>query len=468
MTRIVRRLALLLAVPLLVLADEPAPKGKAGAVTLSKLLAEVEFGDPEKEKALLERTREPAALDEATARLRQWLTAPALSDAEERRLRAVVQLLGEEPKVEALLAGVLGDRGTPPATLRLALRVLGQWGSRPPQAWLDGIAAALNHRRPEVRAEAVYAIKTLELRSFDERLRDLMHSADEPDDLRVTALACLAPRQATLAADAFTLLLGHLSDRQPMIRLTAARALGASRLSKAQLLELAKALPGLSATGGALAVAAFSRSADVEAGQALIAALQPAAAGQLLSADELERLFVSYPAEVRSAAEPLFTRLAALRKRQADLLAKVEAEVPAGDPHRGREVFFAERAIACATCHRAQNRGGTLGPNLSRIGRIRSARELLRSILHPSAYIAPFFRPYVATLSDGRVVTGILVQESAEAIYLRSGTNVITRVPRQRLDDVTLARPSLMPDGFDRLLSRGELGDLLAFLAVLR
>lgn len=131
-------------------------------------------------------------------------------------------------------------------------------------------------------------------------------------------------------------------------------------------------------------------------------------------------------------------------------------------------MFFAERAIACATCHRAQNRGGTLGPNLSRIGRIRSARELLRSILHPSATIAPFFRAYVATLTDGRVVTGILVQESAEAIYLRSGTNVITRVPRQRLDDVTLARPSLMPDGFDRLLSRGELGDLLAFLAVLR
>lgn len=462
-------LTLALALPLAVPADTPTAKSK-GEPTVSQLLAAVEFGDPEQEKALLDLVRRrPAAVDEVVERVRKWLAAKELTDAEERRLRAAVQLLGEEPKVEAALAEVLTGAKTPRATRRLAIRALGQFGSRPPQAWLDGLARALDDADAQVRGEAIYAIHTLDLRSFDERLAALANTPGEPLELRVAALACVAPRNPAVANEAYPLLRRQLGpDADAVVRLTAARAVGASKLSNAHLLDLARALPKLPATSGVLALAAFQKATDAEIALAAVAGLKDAPALRQLGEADLERLFIAYPEEVRKAVDPLRERLAEVSRQQRDLLARVEAELPSGDPKRGRAVFFADRAVACATCHRAQGAGGTLGPNLSRISRIRSPHELLRSILHPSAYVAPFFRAYLATLKDGRVVTGMLVQESVDAVYLRSGTNLITRVPRRQIEDLQVSRTSLMPDGFDLLLSRKELGDLMAFLAVLR
>lgn len=468
-SRIAVLLPFALAVPLAVTAD-PATPQTTSEPAVNQLLAGVEFGDPEQEKALLDLVRRrPAAMDEVVERVRQWLAAKALTDAEERRLRAAVQLLGEEPKMEAALAAVLNGAGTPRATRRLAIRALGQFASRPPQTWLDGLARALDDDDAQVRGEAIYAIHTLDLRSFDDRLRRLANTPGEPLELRVAALACVAPRNPTVAAEAFPLLRRQLgADADAVVRLTAARALGGAKLPTAQLLELARALPKLPATSGVLVLGAFHKGTDPEAGLALAAGLKDAPAMRQLGEADLERLFISYPEEVRKAADPLLQRVAAVSQQQRDLLARVEAELPTGDAKQGRAVFFAERAIACATCHRAQGAGGTLAPNLSRISRIRSPHELLRSILHPSAYVAPYFRAYLATLKDGRVVTGMLVQESVEAVYLRSGTNVITRVPRRQIEDLQVSRTSLMPDGFDLLLSRQELGDLMAFLALLR
>ncbi|HET9949183.1 MAG TPA: c-type cytochrome, partial [Longimicrobiales bacterium] len=47
-------------------------------------------------------------------------------------------------------------------------------------------------------------------------------------------------------------------------------------------------------------------------------------------------------------------------------------EAGAGDATRGREVF----AGRCARCHRVQGEGGVMGPDLSRIGRVRTRDAL--------------------------------------------------------------------------------------------
>jgi putative heme-binding domain-containing protein len=182
---------------------------------------------------------------------------------------------------------------------------------------------------------------------------------------------------------------------------------------------------------------------------------------------DLDRLLRDYPAEVIETARPLREKLLARGRDPREQLSKLATELPAGDAARGKELFFSSKAT-CARCHRAAGKGGTVGPNLSRIAVIRDRPELLESIVLPSAYVAPEFRAFVITTTDGGLTTGLIVQETSDAIYLRRGDAPPQRIARERIEDVMLSPTSLMPEGFDRALSRQELSDLVEFLANLR
>ena len=60
-------------------------------------------------------------------------------------------------------------------------------------------------------------------------------------------------------------------------------------------------------------------------------------------------------------------------------MAKIEellTLLPSGDIKRGQLVFNSQKA-ACASCHAIGYLGGTVGPDLTHIGKIRSERDLL-------------------------------------------------------------------------------------------
>ena len=65
----------------------------------------------------------------------------------------------------------------------------------------------------------------------------------------------------------------------------------------------------------------------------------------------------------------------------------------------------------------------------------------------------------------GRIHTGVLVRETAEAIYLRTSQRAEIRIARAEVDELAPSSVSVMPQGLDGQLSRDELRDLLAFLA---
>ena len=111
-----------------------------------------------------------------------------------------------------------------------------------------------------------------------------------------------------------------------------------------------------------------------------------------------------------------------------------------GDADNGREVFFRAGANSCGSCHRVQGNGQWIGPDLSTIGVKYGKDELIRSILSPSAAIGFSFRSLVVALADGRVVTGLPVEETADRLVLKTaeGQRVIDpdqldrRAPDQR------------------------------------
>ena len=85
-------------------------------------------------------------------------------------------------------------------------------------------------------------------------------------------------------------------------------------------------------------------------------------------------------------------------------------------------------------------------------------------ILDPNREVDPRFIEYLATTKDGRVFNGVIRKDLGDEIVLATGINQEVRLSREDIDEIRPSQVSVMPDGYDGLLTRQELADLLAFL----
>jgi putative heme-binding domain-containing protein len=175
----------------------------------------------------------------------------------------------------------------------------------------------------------------------------------------------------------------------------------------------------------------------------------------------------NYPDAVRRQIHPLLKRLDLDVEKMRARLDELEPVLNGGNAERGRVVFFGTIAV-CSTCHAVKGEGGQIGPDLSKIAVLRGKRDLLESVIFPSAGFARDYEPYTVTTRSGKVYSGILKRETADAIYLIATDRAEIRVPRTDIDTIEPARTSIMPQGLDAQLSRLELTDLFAFLQSLR
>jgi putative heme-binding domain-containing protein len=214
-------------------------------------------------------------------------------------------------------------------------------------------------------------------------------------------------------------------------------------------------------------VTAFERSNDAEIGIRLVGALERSPGLASLPPEALRRTFRDYPDRVRQAAEPLFRRLELDTDKQRMRLAELESALAGGDSARGRSVFFGAHG-GCASCHTIQSNGGKVGPDLSKIGAIRTGRDLLESIVFPSASFVRSYEPFVVSTTEGHVFSGYLSRETSDAIHLMLADRTERRIPRSIVDEFAPGRVSIMPQGLEAQLTRQELTDLIAYLVSLK
>jgi putative heme-binding domain-containing protein len=105
---------------------------------------------------------------------------------------------------------------------------------------------------------------------------------------------------------------------------------------------------------------------------------------------------------------------------------------------------------------------------LTKIGAIRSRRDLLESIVLPSSTFAQGYEPYLVTTKENIALSGMIARETADGILLRDLSGTEQRVARNRIQKMERVPISFMPAGLDRLLTIDELRDLLAYLESLR
>jgi putative heme-binding domain-containing protein len=200
----------------------------------------------------------------------------------------------------------------------------------------------------------------------------------------------------------------------------------------------------------------------------MIAALAKAPALESLTADAVRRTLQGSPQEVQQAARPVLARLEPDLDKMKARLTELTPVLKEGEALRGRLVFFG-RTAACSTCHTVQSQGGQVGPDLSKIGTVRSGADLLESVVFPSLSFVRGYEPYMVSSKSGKVYpTGLLKRQTADAIYLVTGDRAEVRVPRSDIEVIEPGKVSIMPQGLDTQLSGQELADLLAFLQSLR
>ncbi len=124
----------------------------------------------------------------------------------------------------------------------------------------------------------------------------------------------------------------------------------------------------------------------------------------------------------------------------------------------GRALF----AKSCANCHVLFGSGKSAGPDLTG-GNRRNLDYLLENILDPSATVAADFRMSVFEMKDGRVINGVVVENSEKTLTVQTQTDRVT-IPRAEIEEQKVSTLSLMPDGLFQNLSEDQVRDLIGYL----
>lgn len=132
-----------------------------------------------------------------------------------------------------------------------------------------------------------------------------------------------------------------------------------------------------------------------------------------------------------------------------------------GNAASGAKIF----QRVCGQCHKIYGQGQEVGPDITRNGRS-SFEQLLSNVFDPSLVIGAAYQAQTAVTSDGRVITGLVLEDSPQRLLLNTQGGKAVAIPRDQIEQVRVSRLSLMPEGLERQLSRQELLDLFAFLTL--
>jgi putative heme-binding domain-containing protein len=314
----------------------------------------------------------------------------------------------------------------------------------------------------------VVFIQQRKINSLGDALQKLANDTSLSAELRIAAIAALSAQLKNVDETHIALLKESLRPKSsPVLRLASARTLSSLRLSGDQVVRLAEFLPEVDSLALPTVLRSFSRKTNDASGLALVAGLEKAPAAQSLGATEVARLVSNYSSAVQEKAKPLLAQLGADLEKQKQHLSELSAKISSGDFKRGKEVFFGQKA-ACASCHRISGQGGMVGPNLSKIGGIRTSHDLLESVVFPSSSIVQGYHTFNIETTDDEDYTGIIIRETPEAVWIRGTDLAEVRVETKKIKNMRESSLSVMPQGLDANLDSTELSDLIAYLQSLK
>jgi putative membrane-bound dehydrogenase-like protein len=350
-------------------------------------------------------------------------------------------------------------------TLEALFAVTGDGATRWQAAGVNGLAQGMGRRGIRLSEFLVSLSKNDEIRKralplqeqvdrLFARLADQVGDSSLDRHDRLQAVPILAHAPWNKAEPVLRHLLEEQADQD--LRLAAVRALAAHPQKEVATLLLESWAGYTPAVRREVLEALFQR------GERLVLLLEQIESGKIQASEldpmRIRQLLDNRQADIRQRARKVLQkelpeeRQRVLRRYQSALTKK-------GDLERGREVFRKN----CATCHRIAGMGILVGPDISDT-RTKTAEQLLNDILNPNAAIDNNYVNYLVTTRNGKVLSGIIVAETASSVTLRRAENQTDTVLRGDIEEIRSTGQSLMPEGLEKTITLEEMGDLLTFL----
>jgi putative heme-binding domain-containing protein len=326
--------------------------------------------------------------------------------------------------------------------------------------WGDELAGKLlADKRPDRLQAGVELAQALRLESAQDRLAALLANKSVRRELREVAGGALAVIDPSRPVEALGRILSDAAEPLALREYVAGTLAGTNQ--PRALEELANTLTSAPAPLQNAIAQALARSRPgaeklldaVAAGKASARLLQePAVRARLEQAHvpdldkRLGKLTHGLPTADQRLQETLHKRAAGF--------AKARAEVNAG-----LKVFEKN----CAVCHQIANKGAKIAPQLDGVG-ARGVERLLEDILDPSRNVDQAFRATTLTLTNGQILSGLVLREEGAVIVLADAQGKEQRIPKETVEERVVSQLSPMPADFAEKLSEPELYNLLAYL----
>ena len=130
-----------------------------------------------------------------------------------------------------------------------------------------------------------------------------------------------------------------------------------------------------------------------------------------------------------------------------------------GDQESGKALFKKH----CSACHRLENVGNPVGADLNGI-RNRGLDAVLLNVLDPNREVKPKYLTYVIVDLNGRTITGMISDESANSITVRKPDGTSSTILRSEIDLLKSTGLSFMPEGLEKQINKQQMADLLSYL----
>jgi putative membrane-bound dehydrogenase-like protein len=402
-------------------------------------------------------------LPDLTGLIRGELRKPNLPETQRETIREALAAASNSLAIEVFIAEALADPTISVAGRALLLDVIATADGKIPPSLVDALKKQLSNSDETTVRGAIRAVRARGVEALDGELMALTANDSMPAGIKLAALAVVAPRMRQLPQAQFDFVLAHFADDSR----SAAEILGTAKLSDDQLVKVAGLLPRATPLETPRLLDAFHKASNEKVGLTLIDALNHAPSLPAIAPADLRATLANFPAGVRTAAQPLFKKLAVDEAGQRQKLAELAGIWDKGNAERGRQVFFSRKAL-CSACHAVKGEGERIGPDLTKIGSMRTEADLLESIVYPSNSIARGYESVTVTTKDGHTQAGMIRRETADAIYLVTTERNERRYAKSTIESLEPSRVSIMPQSLDAQMTREELGDLIAFLRSLK
>ena len=323
------------------------------------------------------------------------------------------------------------------------------------------IGALLDSPRSNEVAEGIALAGSFKFAAVRDRLTALAANSKATDRYRTEALAAVAAIDPKAAVPLLGKALGE-TEAPIAVRERAAALLSSGNQAEGQA-ELLKVLPTApERIQRAIAAALAARQPGAEALLNAIAAGK--ASARLLQDNRVANLLNN--AKVPNLSDRLATLLRGLPPADArlnELIASRRrgfASAIKGQPCAlGSKVFETQ----CASCHQIAGKGAKIGPQLDGVG-LRGLERILEDLLDPSRNVDQMFRASSLALKDGRVVSGLLLNDDGAVFVIADAQGKEIRVPKDTVEERAVSPLSPMPANFTDQITEADFYRLVAYL----